>query len=592
MSKRLLLSACAALTTCLLTAGAAAAGTARAAWPSLQTQLAQDRVPAGSPLAKLIADNQDFQLLRPEEAYDKVAAPPWLRVLWRKEHPEMRSVPGDASGGYPLVLKEVYEWMVSHPDLRPGSPGRGEALEKKKPAGPHPVPGPDFNISGAQPSARSESDIRVNFWDPSHIVGASNNLHGGGSLAISYSTDGGFSWNQTVLPRDVTESFQSDPAVDWTSDGTAWATTISVNASSSPIRLFLRSFKSTDGGASWKADSTVSSPDQESADKQMMWVDHSEQSPYKDTIHVIWHDGREVFVSHHTPGGGWSDPLQISRGETTGTGIGSDIKTDALGRVYAFWPDTGSRKIYFAKSADGGQSFSSPVLVSPTFQSFDTGLPAQASRGALLYVTGGVWISGKNVNVYAAWTDLVGGKGCSTPFDDPRDNVNSACKTRVWFAKSTNGGTKWTKARAINNPAAKNDQFNPWLAVDESTGLLGLMYYDSVGGPRTSVNVFFQSSANGGTTWSAPARVSSASSDDADFYDPNQFGDYNSLSAAAGTFFPSWTDRRDPSGKEEIWTAPVTIQAKSCQGLDASGGRGLKIFIEGIEDLFANSCAP
>jgi len=538
MSRRFLLSACAALAACLLTAGVAAASPARAAWPSLQRQLAQDRVPAGSPLAKLIAGNQDFQLLRPEEAYDKLAVPAWLRVLWRKEHPDMQYAPGDGSGGYPLVLKEVYEWMVSHPDLQPGSLGRGEALAKKKPSGgPKPTPGPGLSISGAQAPPRAESGIRINFWDPSRVVCASNNLHGAGSLAIFYSSDGAASWKQTVLPRDVTEAFQSDPAVDWTSDGTVWATTISVF--SSPFRLFLHAYNSTDGGATWKFDGTISSPDQSSADKQMMWTDHSEQSPYKDTIHVIWHDGRAVFVSHHTPGGGWSDPLQISRGETIGTGIGSDIKTDALGRVYAFWPDTGSRRIYFAKSVDGGNSFSAPVVVSPTFQSFQTILPAQASRGALTYVTGAVKISGKDVNVYAAWTDLVGGKGCSTPADDPQDNVNSACKARIWFAKSTNGGTKWTKARAINNPSGKNDQFNPWLALDESSGLLGIMYYDSVGGPRTSVNVFFQSSANAGGTWSSPARVSSAPSDDEDFNDPNQFGDYNALSGIAGTFFPS-----------------------------------------------------
>jgi hypothetical protein len=589
MSRRFLLSACAALTAGILTAGIAAAGTAKATWPSLQSQLAQDRVPAGSPLAKLIAANQDFQLLRPEEAYDKIAVPAWLRVLWHKEHPDMRYVPGDGSGGYPLVLKEVHEWMASHPSLQPGSPDRSAPDKKKPTGGPKPTPGPDYSISGVQVSPRSESDIRVNFWDPSRIVGSSNNLHGGGTLAMFSSADGGATWTQTVLPRDIQEAFQSDPAVDWTSDGTVWATAISIFTS--PTRLFLHAFKSTDGGATWKLDANISSPDQSSADKQMMWVDHSDQSPYKDTIHVIWHNGRAVFVSHHTPGGGWSDPLQISGGETLGTGIGSDIKTDGLGRVYAFWPDTGSRKIYFAKSTDGGSSFSRPVAVSPTFQSFQTILPAQFSRGVLLYTTAGVSINGKNVNVYVAWTDLVGGRGCSTPYDDPDDNVNSACKTRIWFAKSTDGGTKWAKAKAINNPSSKNDQLNPWLAVDESSGLLGLMYYDTVGESRTSVNVFFQSSANGGTTWSTPVRVSSASSDDEDFNDPNQFGDYNALSGIAGTFFPSWTDRRDPSGKEEIWTAPIRFQAKSCPSADADSP-GLKIFVDDIEDLFAAPCAP
>ncbi len=591
MSKRLLLSTCAVLTLCLLTAGVAAAGTAKAAWPSLQTQLAQDRVPAGSALATLIASNQDFQMLRPEEAYDKLAVPPWLRVLWLKEHPDTQYVPGDGSGGYPLVLKEVYEWMVSHPDLQPG-PGRGEAQEKRKPTGgPHGVPGPDFNISGGDPYPRSESDIRINPWDPSRIVSASNNIHADGTLAVAYSSDGGSTWKQTTLPRDLAESFQSDPAVDWTSDGTVWATTISVFAATSPVNLYLRSFKSTDGGASWKLDSQISSPSQSSADKQMMWVDHSDQSSYKDTIHVIWHDGRAVFASHHTPGGGWSDPLQISRGETLGTGIGGDIKTDAQGNVYAFWPDTGSRRIYFAKSTDGGQSFSSPVAVSPTFQSFQTILPAQSNRGVLLYVTSAVDASGSNV--YAAWTDLSGGKGCTTPFNDPQDNVNSTCKTRIWLAKSTSGGTKWAKAKAINNPASKNDQFNPWLTMDASSGLLGIMYYDTVGLRRTSVNVYFQTSANGGTSWTSPVRVTSAPSDDADFNDGNQYGDYNSLSGVAGRFFPSWTDRRDPTGRESIWTAPILIQSKSCQEAGSTGGStGLKVFIDNLDDLFAVGCTP
>jgi hypothetical protein len=586
MSRRLLLSTCAVLTAGLLTAGAA-----RASWPSLKTQLAQDRAPAGSALAKLIASNQDFQLLRPEEAYDKIGVPLWLRVLWVKQHPDMRYVPGDGTGGYPLVLNEVHEWMVSHPDLKPG-PGRGEALEKKKPTGgPKPAPGPDGQISSDEPYPRSESDIRVNFWDPSKIVSASNDLHAFSTLAISYSSDGGATWGHVSLPRDLSESFQSDPAVDWTSDGTVWATTISVFAATDPLRLYLRSFKSTNGGVTWKLDSQISSPTQSNADKQMMWVDHSDDSPYKDTIHVIWHDGRAVFVSHHTPGGGWSDPLQISRGETLGTGIGSDIKTDAQGRVYAFWPDTGSRKVFFAKSTDGGQSFSAPVLVGSTFQSFQSIIPAQSSRGVLLYVTAAVDPSGNNV--YAAWTDLSGAKGCTTPFNDPQDNVNSTCKTRIFFAKSTNGGAKWAKAKAINNPTSKNDQLNPWLALDPSTGLLGLMYYDSVGLRRTSVNVYFQSSANGGTTWSTPVRVSSGASDDADFNDPNQYGDYNALSGVAGTFFPSWTDRRDSSGRESIWSAPIRFQAKSCEGLASSGASsGLKIFIDGLDDLFAGACAP
>jgi len=88
-------------------------------WPSLAAQLTAAHAPAGSPLAKLIAANQDFSLLRPDEARDRRGLPPWLRVYWRKGHPEGRYTAADPTGGYPLVLKEVLEWMESHPDLVP-----------------------------------------------------------------------------------------------------------------------------------------------------------------------------------------------------------------------------------------------------------------------------------------------------------------------------------------------------------------------------------------------------------------------------------------------------------------------------------------
>src|SRR5690242_16396918 len=54
-----------------VTASAFAAPNPRAAWPSLDQQLRKDRVEPGSALEQFIQANQDFQLLRAEEASDK-----------------------------------------------------------------------------------------------------------------------------------------------------------------------------------------------------------------------------------------------------------------------------------------------------------------------------------------------------------------------------------------------------------------------------------------------------------------------------------------------------------------------------------------
>ena len=96
---------------------------AEPAWPSVEKQLATDQVRPGSALEQLIRENQEFHLLRPEEASDRVGLPLWLRVYWRKQHPDRKYSSGDPSGGYPRVLKNLYAWMVANPDL-PSNPER------------------------------------------------------------------------------------------------------------------------------------------------------------------------------------------------------------------------------------------------------------------------------------------------------------------------------------------------------------------------------------------------------------------------------------------------------------------------------------
>jgi hypothetical protein len=520
-------------------------------WPTVEQQLVRERAVPGSALERLIQENQDFHLLRPEEAADKIRIPLWLRVWWRKGHPETPSDPpsnpNDPTGGYPRALGEIHEWMLTHQDLLPGLPEPDVAPPLQRTA-----VGSDLRISGSAAWPRSESDVRINFWDNRKIIAAANNIGGSGTQSQLYSTDGGATWGQTTLPLVTGDSYHSDPTVDWTSDGTAWAVTLGISSG-----LKVRAYKSTTGGATWTFDGTVSGS-QTDTDKEMIWVDHGPSSPYKDNLYVCWHNGSPVYVNHRTAAG-WGTPLRVSGSETTGTGIGCDVKTNSAGHVFVFWPDTGSSAILVAKSTNGGASFGAPVKIATTFDSYDTGVPSFDNRRALIYTAGAAMKTAIKDEVYATWTDMTGAAGCTSPANEPGSNVASVCKTRIWFARSSDGGASWSSPAMINNQATLNDQFNQWLAVDEATGTLGVIYYDTVSDVgRKKTDIFYQTSGNGGAVWSAPVKVTTAMSDEtvsgADF--GNQYGDYNSLSAYAGAFFPSWTDRRG-SGKEEIWTAHV-----------------------------------
>jgi hypothetical protein len=478
-------------------------------WPPVERQFAEANVRPGSALERLIQHNQDFHLLRSEEATDKIGLPPWLRVYWRKQHPELEYRADDPTGGYPRALKNIYAWMLTHQDLQPDSP----------PPSPDPLPmaptrdvGTNLRISGAQTTSRSESDIRVNYNDTTQIIAASNAINASWQAQF-YSSDGGATWSQTALPPVSGDSLHSDPTVDWTADRTAWATTIGIDASSN---LRLRAYRSSNGGATWTFDAIFSGT-QTAADKQMMWVDHSPPSPFRDNIYAIWHNGRPAFVNRRTaPAGAWQTPIQVSGTETTGTAIGGDIKTNSFGDVFAFWPDTGSRNLFVANSTNGGASFAAPVTIAgPTFASFDIGVPAFASRRALIYISGGAYRTAAKDLVYAIWTELTGEPNCTTSANEPGSIVSSTCKTRIWFSRSTNGGATWEVRRMISNQASLNDQFNPWLVVDETTGRLVVIYYDTVDSPgRTRTDVWYQTSSDDGVSWTTPIKMTSAQTDE------------------------------------------------------------------------------
>ncbi len=476
--------------------------------------------------------------------------------------------------GYPEYLERVHDWMIFHQDLLPGPPPPSSSPPLAKLS-----TGANQRISGSAIRPRSESDI-INPWNSSGVIAASNDLFTGGANQVQYySTNGGLTWGQTFLPLQPGDSFHADPAVDWTSNGTAWSTTlgIAIDASGNSVSAKIQLYKSTNGGTSWVWDSTLPGGDgpTDINDKPMFWIDHSNVSPYKNNLYTIWsgHSSGEVsaFVNRKNgPTGIWSPAVEVSTDPLIGGTNGTDIKTNAYGDVFAFYPRYGSAKLLVAKSVDGGLTFSPPAAFASVFGSgsFAIGgsieVPAAASLnhgGTILYISAAAYRTSTQNNVYAVWRDLSGEPGCTDSHmlpPVPGTNVLSTCKTRIWFTRSTNGGTIWEAARMINNQSSLNDQFNPHLVVDETNGTLGLMYYDTVADPgRKKADIWYQSSYDGGVTWGSPTKVTTAQSDESQIppSNPYQYGDYNGMAAYNGTFIPSWTDSRN--GIEEIWAATI-----------------------------------
>lgn len=158
----------------------------------------------------------------------------------------------------------------------------------------------------------------------------------------------------------------------------------------------------------------------------------------------------------------WS--VNIKANDDTGTASQENpsLAVDADGNIYVAWEDerNGDYDIYFAKSIDGGVTWSTNVKVNDDTSSSDQEDPSLAVDG--------------NGDLYLAWDDERGGG------------------SDIYFAKSTDGGVTW------NTNVKVNSQGSPSLVVDNSGGL-----YIACAG----AGIYFTKSIDGGDTWSTNVKV-------------------------------------------------------------------------------------
>ena len=462
----------------LTLSAAAFAATGDAGWPTLKAQIQKAEAPAGSALEKLIRANQDFSLLRAEEAYDKIRIPLWLRVNWRKAHPEGtylgdrsdRRLSAGAQGGRGVDGD-------STPTCGPGRPEPDIAPRPVKTSG-----GTNLRVSGAPTVLAQRVGHPGQLLEPARRSSAPRTTSAAAASRPSTTRPtaappGG----RPASPLQTGDAFHSDPTVDWTSDGTAWSTTIGINSAGTTLKM--RAYQSTNGGATWTFDDTFSGA-QTNTDKQMMWVDHSATSAFKDNIYASWHNGNPaVRQPPHRPGAALA--ARRSRSAAPRPPARHRLRRqDQLRRrrLRLLARHRQPQDLAVAKSTNGGVSYGAPVTRSPPPSTPSTSACRRSTAARLLiYVSGGAYRTATKNNVYAVWTDLSGATGCTTATNEPGANATSTCKTRIWFARSTDGGATWAAPVMINNQASLNDQFNPWLAVDETNGQIAVMYYDTVG---------------------------------------------------------------------------------------------------------------
>jgi hypothetical protein len=270
-----------------------------------------------------------------------------------------------------------------------------------------------------------------------------------------------------------------------------------------------------------------------------------------------------ILFSRSTDGGAtFSKPIQVSPIDLPGIqgdiNSGSEPAVGPNGEVYVTWfkfpvspfpgPEGGRDDfgaIYVAKSTDRGQTFGLPVLVR-TLAPIGFGFGFRTLFGNFRVNSfPRIDVNPVNGEVYIV-------------FAENRSGPDTPDSSDVLFTRSNDGGKSWSPAIRVNDddPALDlpNDQFFPDVAVNRD-GVIQVIWYDRRLDPdNLKIDVFRARSANGGVSFEANERVTSASASPAVGYDPfitpTYMGDYVDIKPVTrgdgrGTsFLLAWGDFR------------------------------------------------
>jgi hypothetical protein len=385
----------------------------------------------------------------------------------------------------------------------------------------------------------------------------------GGASDISWntSTDGGATWQHGFLPGITV--FQggswarvSDPSVAYDARHSTWmiaGLVIDSNVNGAGVTVS----RSTNGGTAWANPVTAIGNDSQGYDKEWIVCDNTTTSPFYGNCYIevdITSSGNRIVMSRSSDGGAtWSAPVSPSG---TPSGLGGQPLVQPNGTVVVPYSANGSAIRAFT-STNGGSSYGSSVLISS--------VSSHAVAGGLRDGEGlpSAEIDGAGT-IYVAWQDCRFRSGC--PAND------------IVYSTSTNGTTWGAVTRVpIDATTSGVDHFIPGIGVDTSTSgtgaHIGLYYYFYANAACTSatcqLQVGFISSANAGSTWSAPQTLAGPFplSQIASTTQGRMVGDYISCSLAGGKAVAIFAVGKAPSGGAAFDEAMY-----SAGGLTVTGG--------------------
>jgi len=422
------------------------------------------------------------------------------------------------------------------------------------------APPPNLNVT-AMPGNEAEDAIAVNPTSPSNAVAMSTLPDVVAGLAVGVTTNGGATWQRRIIGAagDPLGEICCDEQLAWDRFGNLWMAYLLNTNTDVFVAL------STNGGATFtKVADIVTNGDQPSiaVGANSVWVSYTRTPGNQIQAFGARVTGLGTF-------GSFSAPEKVP---SPGNGDYGDTAVGPAGQVMVTYQNStngqGGADIYNAVDPDGlgPAGFAKPVLTAHSHVGGFDFIPAQPDRSVDAEAnlawdrSGGV----HNGRVYLIWTQ------------EPK---NESDDTDIMLQHSDNAGATWSTALRLNDDATNNSQFNPAIALDQTTGNVAISWYDTRndlgnggsgdtdGIPNDDFQVWATDSTNGGATFVPNFQVSAATSNAIDTNSFFDTGDYTHAAFVGGTFWPAWSDNSNSTGDNpngtlhqfDLYTAKVFI---------------------------------
>ncbi|CAN5395843.1 hypothetical protein BH10BAC6_BH10BAC6_13100 [soil metagenome] len=432
-----------------------------------------------------------------------------------------------------------------------------------------------IGVENDQSPTQNESSIAIDPLNPKRLIASAVDYRGNSSTWVYNSTDGGRTWTNTNLGL-ARPNWQSnnDPSVAFDRTGRGYLCYGGFNRTTPALGengIFVSI--TTDGGATWGTKHVPviqhigqQTPDSAFEDKYYVQADTVSTSPFHNRLYIPWKrvinrdSSTQIVIARSTNSGlTWTTPVNVSDrflhvSEDTTYGQSFPLaRTSPDGNVHVVWNSGTEKAIRYARSVDGGVSFTAPSII----QRYRPYAVATTINGTTNHRLKGTVraetypsLSVDNTNgprrgwLYLVWS---------------ADGVPN-----IYFSRSSDGGTSWSTPTIVHADTT-NDQFWPWLCVDPANGDVAVMYSDSRDdAANILVNTYVSLSTNGGTTWT-DRRVG----DDVNDIRRNPFGgsfsgDYSGCDMLNGLIYPSWVDMRNTyttPADDDVFTAVINTRA-------------------------------